>query len=454
MRAEAVFRRILIANRGEIAVRIVRACRQMGITTVAVYSTADRDSLHAHLADEAICIGPPEASESYLKIPSIIAAAEVANAQAIHPGYGFLSENARFAMICRECKLGWIGPTPEAMALSGDKAACRAAVARAGVPVVPGSDGVVQSVEEAVALAERMGYPVLVKAAFGGGGKGMRLALNEAALKHAVGMAQNEAAAAFGNAGVYLEKFIDGARHIEVQVLGDTTGRIIALGERECTIQRRHQKLIEETPSPALGDTLRAKILRAGVKAARAIGYTSAGTAEFLLAPSGQFYFIEFNARIQVEHTITEEVTGIDLVREQIRLAAGEPLGYSQVTPEGSAIQARIYAEDPEHNFRPCPGRVDQLHLPGGPGIRVDTHLYAGCEIPRYYDSLAAKVIARGRDRFEAIDRLACALDEVHLGEIHNTAGLCARILRGNRFRRGDIAPDLIDEYLPRPESS
>ena len=449
-----MFRRILIANRGEIAVRIIRACRQMGITSVAIYSTADRDSLHVHLADEAICIGPPEAVESYLKIPSIIAAAEVANVQAIHPGYGFLSENARFAAICRECKLGWIGPSPEAMALSGDKAACRQAVAKAGVPVVPGSEGIVQTVDEAVAIAEKLGYPVLVKAAHGGGGKGMRIALNEAALKHAVGMAQNEAAAAFGNAGVYLEKFIDGARHIEVQVLGDNTGRIIALGERECTIQRRHQKLIEETPSPALGDTLRAKMLRAGVKAARAIGYTSAGTAEFLLAPSGYFYFIEFNARIQVEHTITEEVTGIDLVREQIRLATGEPLGYTQVVPEGSAIQARIYAEDPDHHFQPCPGRVDQLHLPGGFGVRVDTYLYAGCDVPRYYDSLVAKVIARGRDRFEAIDRLSCALDEVHLGAIRNTAGLCARILRGNRFRQGDITPDLIDEYLPRSESS
>jgi acetyl-CoA carboxylase biotin carboxylase subunit len=446
-----MFRRILIANRGEIAVRVIRACKAQGIHTIAVYSTADRDCLHVHLADESVCIGPPEPGESYLNIPRIISAAEITDAQAIHPGYGFLSENAKFATICRDCKIEFIGPTPEAINLSGDKAACRRAVKQAGVPTVPGSEGLVPSVTEAVRICSEIGYPVLVKAAAGGGGKGMRIAHNEAALQHAVKMAMTEAEAAFGDSGVYIEKFLENARHVEVQVLGDKHGRIVTLGERECSIQRRHQKLIEETPSPALSNSTRGKIQKAAYKAARAIGYSNAGTAEFLYTPDGHFYFIEFNARIQVEHPVTEEVTGVDLVREQIRVAAGEPLGYSYVKPQGHSIEARVYAEDPDHNFRPCPGKLKDLHIPGGIGVRVDTHLFAGYEIPRYYDSMLAKVIAHGRTRDEAIERLAVALDEFYTDQIKTTADLCARIVRGDRFRRGDLGLDLLDEYLPTP---
>ncbi|MFM1919430.1 MAG: hypothetical protein RLZZ303_1064 [Candidatus Hydrogenedentota bacterium] len=445
-----MFRRVLVANRGEIAVRVIRACKAMGIHTIAVYSTADRDCLHVHLADEAVCIGPPEPTESYLNIPHIISAAEITDAQAIHPGYGFLSENAKFATICRDCKIEFIGPTPEAINLSGDKSACRQAVKAAGVPIVPGSDGLVTDAAEAIRLGSTLGFPLLVKAAAGGGGKGMRIAHNEATLQHAVKMAMTEAQAAFGDGGVYMEKFLENARHVEVQVLGDKHGRIVTLGERECSIQRRHQKLIEETPSPALTNSTRNKIAKAAYKAAKAIGYSNAGTAEFLYTPDGYFYFIEFNARIQVEHPVTEEVTGIDLVREQLRVAAGEPLGYSYVKPEGHAIEARIYAEDPEHNFRPSPGVIEHLHIPGGIGIRVDTHLFGGYEVPRYYDSMLAKVIAHGRTREEAIERIAVALDEFYTDKVKTTADLCARIVRGDRFRRGDLGPDLLDEYLPK----
>jgi acetyl-CoA carboxylase biotin carboxylase subunit len=445
-----MFRRILVANRGEIAVRVIRACKAMGITTIAVYSTADRDCLHAQLADESICIGPPEPGESYLNIPRIISAAEITDAQAIHPGYGFLSENAKFANICRDCHIEFIGPSSKAISLSGDKSACRQAVKAAGVPIVPGSDGLITDPNEAIRVGESLGFPVLVKAAAGGGGKGMRIAHNDAALKNAVKMAAQEAEAAFGDGGVYLEKFLDNARHIEVQIMADNHGRVVAFGERECSIQRRHQKLIEETPSVALTYSMRSKLCKAAVRAAKAIGYTNAGTVEFLLAPDGYFYFIEFNARIQVEHPVTEEVTGIDLVREQIRVAAGEHLGYSAVKPQGHAIEARLYAEDPEHNFRPCPGKIGKLHLPGGIGIRVDTHLYPGYVVPRYYDSMLAKIIARGRTREEAIDRLANALDEVYTDQIVTTAALCARVVRGDRFRRGDLGPDLLAEYLPK----
>lgn len=445
-----MFRRVLVANRGEIAVRVIRACKAMGIHTIAVYSTADRDCLHVHLADEAVCIGPPEPTESYLNIPRIISAAEITDAQAIHPGYGFLSENAKFATICRDCKIEFIGPTPEAINLSGDKSACRQAVKAAGVPIVPGSDGLVTDAAEAIRLGSTLGFPLLVKAAAGGGGKGMRIAHNEATLQHAVKMAMTEAQAAFGDGGVYMEKFLENARHVEVQVLGDKHGRIVTLGERECSIQRRHQKLIEETPSPALTNSTRNKIAKAAYKAAKAIGYSNAGTAEFLYTPDGHFYFIEFNARIQVEHPVTEEVTGIDLVREQLRVAAGEPLGYSYVKPEGHAIEARIYAEDPDQNFRPSPGLIEHLHIPGGIGIRVDTHLFGGYEVPRYYDSMLAKLIAHGRTREEAIERIAVALDEFYTDKVKTTADLCARIVRGDRFRRGDLGPDLLDEYLPK----
>ena len=443
-----MFRRILIANRGEIAIRIIRACRELGVTSIAVYSSADRDCLHTSLADESICIGPASATESYLHIPSIIAAAEICDAHAIHPGYGFLAENPKFARICQDCDIGFIGPTPEAIALSGDKAACRAKVKAAGVPVVPGSDGLLEDPAKALALAREIGFPVLVKASAGGGGKGMRIAHNDVALKNAISMASIEAETAFGDGGLYLEKFVEGARHVEFQILGDSNGKIITLGERECSIQRRHQKLIEETPAPGLTGSLRARMSKAALRAAKAIGYTNAGTAEFLLTPDNQFFFIEFNARIQVEHPITEEVTGVDLVKEQIRITSGKPISNVRARPSGHAIEARIYAEDPEHGFSASPGAVPRCHLPGGPGIRVDSHLFAGYTVPRFYDSLLAKVIARGAQREEAIDRLSAALQEFAADGIKTTARLCARIVSGDRFRRGDIGPDIIDQYV------
>lgn len=443
-----MFRRILIANRGEIAVRIIRACRQMGIASIAVYSDADHHALHAALADEAVCIGPSEASESYINIPAIISAAEITDAQAIHPGYGFLSENAKFAGICRDCHIAFIGPTPETLAISGDKAACRQAVSAAGVPIVPGSDHLVKTTEEALDVAGRVGFPLLVKAAAGGGGKGMRIAHNDATLRHDVALAVNEAQAAFGDGGVYIEQLLPGARHIEFQILADKHGHIVTLGERDCTVQRRHQKLIEEAPSTALSNSLRAKMGKAALRAAKALNYSNAGTAEFLLTPDGQFYFIEFNARVQVEHPVTEEVTGIDLVREQIRLADGESLGYSSVRRNGCAIEARIYAEDPEMNFKPCPGIIKECNLPGGPGIRVDTHIMAGYEVPRYYDALLAKVVARGKNRNQAIERISTALDEFVTEGVQNTAALTARVIRSDRFRRGDVGPDLLGEYV------
>ncbi len=445
-----MFRRILIANRGEIAVRIIRACREAGITSIAVYSEADQDSLHTLLADESICIGRAQANESYLQIPSIIAAAEISDAQAIHPGYGFLSESAKFATICRDCNIGFIGPTPEAIALSGDKSRCREAVRNAGVPIVPGSEGLIKDPQEALKIARSIGFPVLIKASAGGGGKGMRIAHNDVTLQSALSLAMTEAEAAFGDAGVYLEKFVENARHIEVQVLGDNHGKIITLGERECTVQRRHQKLIEETPSAVVNSSLRSKLCKAAIRASRAMGYSNAGTAEFLLAPDGEFYFIEFNARVQVEHPVTEEVTGIDLVREQIRIAYGEHLGYNSLPPSGHAIEARVYAEDPENNFIPSPGLIKRLHMPGGPGIRVDTHIFAGYVVPRYYDSLLAKVIARGRDRNEAIDRLVGALDEFTTDGVKNSASICAKVVASDRFRRGDLSADMVEEHLPK----
>lgn len=445
-----MFRRVLIANRGEIAIRVIRACREMGITSIAVYSTADQGSLHTHLADESICIGPPPANESYLNMPGIIAAAEISDAQAIHPGYGFLAENSKFATICRDCNIAFIGPTPESIALAGNKSACRDTVAAAGIPIVPGSDGLISDPDEALKIARRIGFPVLIKASAGGGGKGMRIAHNDVALQHAVNMAAAEAEASFGVGSVYMEKFVENARHIEFQILADMHGKVVQLGDRECSIQRRHQKLIEETPSTALKDSLRTKMGRASIRVAKAIGHTNAGTVEFLLGPDNQFYFIEFNARIQVEHPVTEEVTGKDLVCEQIRIAAQEPLGYSSVRRNGYAIEARIYAEDPDNGFLPCPGVVEQCHIPGGPGIRVDTHLFTGYPVPRYYDSLLAKVIAWGADRNQALARLAGALDEFSIRGFKTTAPLCAQIVRSGRFRRGDISVDMIDYFLPK----
>jgi acetyl-CoA carboxylase, biotin carboxylase subunit len=443
-----MFRRILIANRGEIAVRIIRACREQGINTIAVYSSADQDCLHASLADESICIGPPAAKDSYLNTAAIISAAEICDAHAIHPGYGFLSENANFAKVCRDCHIGFIGPSPEAIALSGDKSKCREAVAAAGVPVVPGSDGLIQDPAEALRVANEIGFPVLVKASAGGGGKGMRIAHNDAALQKAVMAAKNEAQSAFGDGGVYLEKFLENARHIEVQVLADEHGKVITLGERECTVQRRHQKLIEEAPSIGVSSAVRSRLSKAALRAAKAIGYTNAGTVEFLMVEDGSFYFIEFNARIQVEHPVTEEITGIDLVREQIRIASGEPMGAIAFKPQGWAIEARVYAEDPENNFAPSPGKIQRCHIPGGPGIRVDSHIFPSYVVPPYYDSLLAKVIARGADRDQAINRLVGALNEFTILGVHTTARLCATIIESGRFRRGELSPELIDHFL------
>ncbi len=422
----------------------------MGITSVTVHSTADRDSLHTELADESICIGPAGPADSYLKIPSIIAAAEIADVEAIHPGYGFLAESARFAAICRESRLAFIGPSVEALAMSADKVQSRKKMVDAGVPVVPGSNGIIEDADAACALAKEIGYPVLVKAAAGGGGRGMRIAHNESTLKHALSVASTEATNAFDNGSIYIEKFIDGGRHIEFQILGDQHGNLICLGERECTIQRRHQKLIEETPSTALTPALREAMTEAALAAAKAVDYSNAGTVEFLLDRAGNFYFIELNARIQVEHPVTEEAFCLDLVREQIRLASGEILGYDAPAPSFHVIEARVYAEDPDLNFRPNSGLIKRCHIPGGPGIRVDTHLFSGYEVPHHYDSLLAKVIARGNTRTEAIERLSRALNEFFVDNVTTTAKLCARIVSGQRFRRGEIGPDLLAEYLDK----
>jgi acetyl-CoA carboxylase, biotin carboxylase subunit len=444
-----MFRRLLIANRGEIAIRIIRACRQLGITSIAVYSDADADSMHVALADESICIGPAAASESYLHIPSIIAAAEICDAQAIHPGYGFLSENSKFAQICKDCHIGFIGPSPEAILQSGDKSICRDLVKTVGVPVVPGSDGIIASADEALKIANEIGFPVLVKASAGGGGKGMRIAHNDVALQSAFSVAVAEAEANFGNGSVYLEKFVENARHIEVQIIADQHGKVVALGERECSIQRRHQKLIEETPSTALKESVRSKMLKAAIKVAKATNYSNAGTVEFLYDDdTSNFYFIEFNARIQVEHPVTEEVFQKDLVVEQIRVASGEHLSFGNIKPKGFAIEARINAEDPDRDFQPSPGKVTELYLPGGPGIRVETHIRAGYTVPMYYDSMLTKIIAWGETRDDAIERLAGACDEFKVEGIATTAGLCAKILRSGRFRRGDINTNFVEQFM------
>ncbi|MFP6596718.1 MAG: acetyl-CoA carboxylase biotin carboxylase subunit [Candidatus Hydrogenedentota bacterium] len=444
-----MFRRILIANRGEIAIRIIRACRELGITSIAVYSDADADSMHVALADESICIGPASPHESYLHIPGIIAAAEICDAQAIHPGYGFLSENSKFAQICKDCHIGFIGPSPEAISQAGDKSVCRDLVKSVGVPVVLGSAGLVSSAEDALKIANEIGFPVLVKASAGGGGKGMRIAHNDVALQSAYSVATSEAEASFGDGSVYLEKFVENARHIEVQIIADEHGKIVALGERECSVQRRHQKLIEETPSTALKDSVRSKMLKTAVKVAKATRYSNAGTVEFLYDDdTSNFYFIEFNARIQVEHPVTEEVFQKDLVVEQIRVASGEHLSFGNIKPRGHAIEARINAEDPDQDFQPSPGMVRELYLPGGPGIRVETHIRAGYTVPMYYDSMLAKVIAWGETRDQAIERLAGACDEFKIQGLSTTAGLCARILRSGRFRRGDINTNFVEQFL------
>jgi acetyl-CoA carboxylase biotin carboxylase subunit len=445
-----VFSKILIANRGEIAVRIIRACKELGVKSVAVYSVADRDSLHTRLADEAVCIGAAPARESYLNIPNIITAAQTKGVDAIHPGYGFLAENAYFAELCSTHNLKFIGPRPEAIQLMGDKARAREAMQRAGVPVVPGSDGVVGDLKEALDVAREIGYPVMVKASAGGGGKGMRLVHNAEGLQEALKMARMEAGAAFSNDEIYVEKYIEEPRHIEFQILGDEIGNVIHLGERDCSLQRRNQKLLEEAPSSFLNPALREKMGAIAVEAARAVGYSSAGTVEFLVDKQKKFYFIEMNTRVQVEHPVTEMVTGIDIVKEQIRIAAGEALSHRQkdVRINGWAIECRINAEDPEHDFRPSPGQVGQFLLPGGPGIRVDSGVYSGYFIPPFYDSMVAKVIAWGQTRGEAIGRMKRALGELQVENIKTTIPFHLQVLDNAFFQKGEVYTNFIQRRM------
>jgi acetyl-CoA carboxylase biotin carboxylase subunit len=442
--------KILIANRGEIALRILRTCEEMGIATVAVHSTIDRQALHVQLADEALCIGEPPSSKSYLNIPNIIAAALTHNATAIHPGYGFLAENARFAEICADHQISFIGPSPEAIRAMGDKSTAKETMQRAGVPTVPGSEGILQDEREALAIASKIGYPVMIKATAGGGGRGMRLVREESELAKLFSAAQGEAEAAFGNAGVYLEKFIERPRHIEFQILADNYGNVIHLGERDCSIQRRHQKLLEEAPSPVLSSELREKMGEAAVMAAKSINYTGAGTVEFLLSQSGEFYFMEMNTRIQVEHPVTEMITGLDLIAEQIRIAQGEklPLTQEQVVLRGHSIECRINAEDPDHNFRPSPGRISGYLPPGGPGVRMDSHVYTDYEIPPYYDSLIGKLIVWGADRPAAIKRMRRALRECAITGVPTTLGFHQKIMETPAFLSGEVYTNFVEEMM------
>lgn len=450
------FDKILIANRGEIALRILRTCEEMGIATVAVHSTIDRHALHVQLADEAVCIGEAPSSKSYLNIPNIIAAALTRNATAIHPGYGFLAENARFAEICADHQIAFIGPSPEAMRSMGDKSTAKETMRRIGVPTVPGSDGLLSDEREALAIAETIGYPIMIKATAGGGGRGMRLVRSEADLVKAFLAAQGEAEAAFGDAGVYMEKFIERPRHIEFQILADIHGNAIHLGERDCSIQRRHQKLLEEAPSPALSAELREKMGDAAVRVAKAIHYVGAGTIEFLLDQSGSFYFMEMNTRIQVEHPVTEMVTGLDLIAEQIRIAQGQPLSLTQeqVPLMGHAIECRINAEDPDYNFRPTPGRISGYLPPGGPGVRMDSHVYTDYEIPPYYDSLIGKLIVWGPDRPSAIKRMQRALRECAITGLSTTIGFHQKILETRAFHDGEVYTNFVEQMMQPTEKS
>jgi len=449
-----MFSKILIANRGEVALRIIRACKEMGIRTVAVYSQPDISSLHVKLADEAICVGSAASANSYLNIPSIISAAEITDVEAIHPGYGFLAEDAHFAEICESCKIKFIGPTPDNISRMGDKMAAKDSARKAGVPIIPGSKSVVKAKEEALRVAKEMGYPVIIKAAAGGGGKGMRICHNDVRLIGAFLTAEREAEAAFGNPDVYIEKYIERPRHIEIQVLGDTHGHIVHLGERDCTIQRRHQKLIEETPSPALNSKIRKKMCEAAIKCAKSIGYVNAGTIEFLLDEDGSFYFMEMNTRIQVEHPVTESVTGIDLIKEQIKIANGERIKFKQDDIEfrGSAIECRINAEDPNNDFVPCPGKIVTLNMPGGRGVRLDTHVYPGYEISPYYDSMIGKLIVHGKDRNEAIAIARRALEEFVIEPIKTTIPFHKTVMNNPAFLRGKFSTDFIERMLEKKE--
>ena len=445
-----MFSKILIANRGEIALRIIRACKELNIQTVAIYSQADRNSLHVRFADEAVCIGPAPSKDSYLNIPAIISAAEVTDVEAIHPGYGFLAENAHFAEICESCNIKFIGPTPEAIRAMGDKVVAKETVRKLGVPLTPGGKGVVKTQAEALEVAKKIKYPVIIKAAAGGGGKGMRVCHNDVSLTSSFAMAQKEAEANFGNPDVYIEKYISNPRHIEFQIMADHYGHIIYLGERDCSIQRRHQKLLEEAPSPALDSKLRRKMGELAIKTAKAVNYRSVGTVEFLLDSDGSFYFMEMNTRIQVEHPVTEMVTGIDIVREQIRIANGDKLRIKQddVKINGAAIECRINAEDPSNNFIPSPGKIEELNLPGGFGVRVDTHIYPGYVISPFYDSMVAKLITHGKNRPEAIRIMRRALEEFYVSPIKTTIGLHREIVNHPSFLEGKVTTHFLEKIF------
>jgi len=435
-----MFKKILIANRGEIALRVIRACKELGIQTVAVYSEADRESLHVRFADDDVCIGPAPARDSYLRIPRLIAAAEITGADAIHPGYGFLAENAEFAETCAASNITFIGPTAQQIRTMGDKAAARKAMTEVGVPIVPGTPGPVEDPDEALGFAKKIGFPVIIKAAAGGGGKGMRVAADADDFARAFQLARSEALSAFGNGDVYVEKYLQRPRHIEFQIMGDKHGNVIHLGERDCSVQRRHQKLIEESPSPAMTPKLREKMGGDAVRGAKAIDYVGAGTIEMLLDEDGSYYFMEMNTRIQVEHPVTEMITGVDLVKEQIRVAAGEKLSIKELPPlRGHVIECRVNAEDPARNFQPSPGRIEVFHPPGGPGVRMDTHIYAGYTVPPYYDSLLAKLICQGRDRAEAVKRMQVALESFVLEGVTTTIPFLARVMQNPRFQSGKV---------------
>jgi acetyl-CoA carboxylase biotin carboxylase subunit len=435
-----MFKKVLIANRGEIALRVIRACRELGIQTVAVYSEADRESLHVRFADDDVCIGPAPSRDSYLRIPRLIAAAEITGADAIHPGYGFLAENAEFAETCAASNVTFIGPTADQIRKMGNKASAREAMIKVGVPVVPGTPGPVEDSDAALEFAKSIGFPVIIKASAGGGGKGMRVARDVDDFARSFQLARSEALSAFGNGDVYVEKYLERPRHIEFQIMGDKHGNVIHLGERDCSVQRRHQKLIEEAPSPAVTAKLRESMGRDAVAGAKAIDYVGAGTIEMLLDTDGKYYFMEMNTRIQVEHPVTEMLTGIDLVKEQIRVAAGEKLSVKELPPlRGHVIECRVNAEDPGRNFQPSPGKITTFHPPGGPGVRLDSHVYAGYNVPPYYDSLLAKLIVQGRDRAEAVSRMRVALESFVVEGVTTTIPFLARVMQNDRFARGDV---------------
>ena len=442
-----MFKKILIANRGEIALRIIRTCREMGIKTVAVFSTADRDSLHVKFADEAVCIGKPASVDSYLNIPHIMAAAEITNADAVHPGYGFLAENARFSQICADHGIKFIGPTPEMISKMGDKITAKETMIKAGVPVVPGGEGLLESIEQANKMAKEVGYPVILKATAGGGGKGMRVVWKEEDMEKAYTSAKTEAAASFKNDGIYMEKFVEEPRHIEIQIAGDQYGNVCHLSERDCSIQRRHQKLVEESPSPFMTPELRRKMGEAAIKAASAINYESVGTIEFLVDKHRNFYFMEMNTRIQVEHCVTEEVVSYDLIKEQIKIACGEKISGKNYEPQLHAIECRINAEDPYNDFRPSPGKITVLHTPGGHGVRVDSHVYAGYVIPPYYDSMIGKLITVAQTREEAIDTMYRALSEYVIEGVKTTIPFHLQLMKNEDFRKGNFTTKFMDSF-------